>query len=334
MPLTPWEAEPKRPARSGGLGAALVWLLTGAIGCSPGVDEPAARAAERPPEERFESTTAAAWPAEVDPAPGGRSDPRIVSLSPLATRFLVELGVGARIVAVDPASRALPGFEGHPVAEPGDADRFDADYLVGPTPPKDAPLGRTDFVELAPHDLEDVYALCRRLGHPLVGEEESMLFERRIARPLALVAGRSPAEGRPRVVALVGLDPLVVAGGHSFETDLIEIAGGTSPTHGGDDHRRRIERGDLVRFAPDLILVTTAAPLDEAEQDRAAAALGDVAPVVFFSFAADDFWLAEPARDAERLQALIAGFRPAEDGAVDEAEGEAPPDRPIDVDDW
>jgi len=298
-------------------------------GCSPAGEDRAAPSsgpgsgAPIPTERVASGSEPAAF--EPDPAAGPASAPardpaagtaRIVSLSPVATRFLVELGVGALIVAVDADSRRLPGFERHPIAAPADADRFAPDYLLLPDRPDAdalrAAAGRSgaEVVEFAPHDLEDVAALCRRLGVPLVGEDDAMALERRITRPLALVAGQSPNAGRPRVLAIVNLDPLEIAGGHSFETDLIEIAGGDSLTHGSDDTRRRIEREDLARFAPDLVLVMTAAELGSADQDRAVLQLSDTAPVAFFPFAAAEFWLGEPARDAERLRAVIGGFRP------------------------
>ncbi len=293
--------------------AAALWL-----GCRASENE---RAPDATASLRSPSAGGANAAPHPDPQAGSFAarpavDARIVSLSPLATRFLVELGVGARIVAVDPASTALPGFEDEPTTSLPDAARFAPDFVIVPALPSDAAAvsgldPRTSrIVELAPHDLEDVTALCRSLGVTLVGEEEALQLERRILRPLSLVAGQSPPDGRPGVVAIVATSPLVIAGGHSFETDLIEIAGGTSLTHGGDEPRRSLGREALARLDPDLILVTSTPEPDPVEQERIALELGELAPVVFFPFESEGFWLDEPERVAARLRDLIAEFRP------------------------
>lgn len=298
----------------------LILLAALLPGCPAG-DEQLAQSATGNPLDSAASRSGLGGDAGVpaNPLEALASRARIVSLSPLSTRFLVELGVGARIVAVDPASTALPGFEGLPITSLAEASRFDPDYVIAPALPADAAAlvarsgpdpGATRIVEFAPHDLEDVFALCRSLGGPLVGDEEALQLERRIARPLALVGGQSPPEGRPGVVAIVDSSPLVIAGGHSFETDLIEIAGGTSLTHGSDDVRRPIDREALARLDPDLILVMTTPEPEPARQERIALELGEHAPVVFFPFPTEGFWLDEPERIAARLHGLIAEFRP------------------------
>ncbi|MEZ4282682.1 MAG: ABC transporter substrate-binding protein [Myxococcota bacterium] len=313
--------------RAGLFGSALLGLIAG-LAC-PAADE-------RPP------TTAAAGSAGP-PAPGPSASEaqvdaeqatpgaviarapraqRIVSLSPIASRFLLALGVGDRLVAVDRESLAAPGMPERPATTFDEALRFAPDLVVVPSLPDDRralePLASAGarIVEFAPHDLEDVFALCRGLGGELVGGAAAAELERRIARPLALIAGQSPAEGRPRVLALVRVDPPEIAGGHSFETDLIEIAGGSSITHGSDDNRRPIDPAGLARLAPDLVFVMTAQPLGPADEDRALRLVGDLAPVIFFPFAPETFWLDEPARDAARLRESIVVFeRAASDGA-------------------
>ncbi|MEZ4331611.1 MAG: ABC transporter substrate-binding protein [Myxococcota bacterium] len=248
---------------------------------------------------------------------------RIVSLSPLATRFLVALGAADRLVAVDAESHRREDVGERPVVELGDVVGLDADLLLLPTLPDDFvtldALEATGLrvVELAPHDLEDVFALCRGLGRELVGAERAEAFERRIARPIALVAGRSPSVNRPRVLAVTRVQPLELAGGHSFETDLIEAAGGTSVTHGSEDHRRAVELDAVRRLAPDVLLVTSDAPLGAADQDRAIRRLGDIAPVVFFDYAGEGFWLDAPERDVERLRSLLHPAAPSESAEAD-----------------
>lgn len=244
--------------------------------------------------------------------PPNPAEARIVSLSPLATRFLLELGVSSRLVAVDAESLAPLGATPRPTTSLEKAQRFHPDLVLLAALPEDvrsfSALSEAGarVVEFAPHDLEDVFALVRSIAGPLVGEEAATAFERRIARPLALIGGQSSPEGRPRVIALVSVDPPEIAGGHSFETDLIEIAGGSSVTHGSDDNRRPIDAEELARLAPDLVVVMTPSEQGPIDQDRALHLVGDIAPVDFFTFDRETFWLAEPAEDAARLRAVFS----------------------------
>lgn len=238
---------------------------------------------------------------------------RIVSVSALATRFVIELGAGRRLVGVDAQSSALPGLAHLPVVDLATAQNLVPDLVLIPAE-VDASnralhsleAAGARLIEFAPHDFEDVFALCRGLGAQLVGVVSATLFERQIARPLALIGGISPALGRPRVVAVVSFEPLELAGGHSFETDLIEIAGGTSVTHGGDQLRIAMTPERWDELSPDLVLVTTLDEASLAEKSTARALIPDRYRVEFFAFDREIFWLEEPEHDAERLRAIIA----------------------------
>jgi iron complex transport system substrate-binding protein len=241
---------------------------------------------------------------------------RIVSLSPLATRFLIELGVGHRLVGVDRKSSVARGVANLPIVELSSAGDLAPDLVLIPTlaDADGLALRRLEaagaqLVEFAPHDLEDVFALCRGLGAQLVGAASATLFERRIARPLALVGGASSSPNPPRVVAVVGFEPLELAGGHSFETDLIEIAGGTSVTHGGEASRRLMTAEHWAEFAPDLVLVTTSEAPTLVEKANARALIPDGFRVEFFDFDRETFWLNKPEEDAERLRVLVESVR-------------------------
>lgn len=251
--------------------------------------------------------------------------PRIVSVSPLATRFLRELGAGDRIVALDGSEApASPGQDGAPLAPPAhlaDLVAVEPDYVFVPALPDDqaelVPLQAAGIrvVEFAPHSLEDVMALLYGIGAEIVGEDGAVAFERRLLRPVALIAGQSSPFDRLRVLALVGVDPPEIAGGHSFETDLIEIAGGSSLTHGGSDVRQPIDGEKLSQWKPDLVVVMTDGELRPADQDRALEFVGEIAPVVFLPYARETFWLEEPAREAARLREAIVA-RERERGAT------------------
>jgi ABC-type hemin transport system substrate-binding protein len=243
------------------------------------------------------------------------AEQRIVSLSPLATHFVTELGAGRLLVGVDAESSALPALADLPVVDLDSAHNLAPDIVLIPdlVAADDAAVRSLDLVgarlvEFAPHDFEDVFALCRGLGAHLVGVASATLFERRIARPLAIIGGISPPLGRVRVVAVVGLEPLELAGGHSFQTDLIEIAGGTSVTHGGEESRIAMTPERWNEFSPDLVLVSTSVELSLARREVARSLIPDRFRVEFFAFDPETFWLREPEREAERLRVLIASY--------------------------
>jgi ABC-type Fe3+-hydroxamate transport system substrate-binding protein len=163
------------------------------------------------------------------------------------------------------------------------------------------------IVEFAPHDFEDVVPLVRRVGADLVGAERVDQFERAYSRPLARIAAASAGQPRPRVVAVVSFDPLEIAGGHSFETDLIEIAGGQSVTHltpHGDEPRLPIAPDRWTELAPDLVLVIAAPPASHEAEQALRNTLPPGAEVAFFPFD-PAFWVDASDEPARRLRGII-----------------------------
>lgn len=308
--LAPWESSvPRRRRPQAFFRLALALALLAASCSTRDRDDPRDRSDGGSPVEGVERVE------DRSSAPLGPAS-RIVSLSPLATRFLTQLGAADRILPFETASAdadrttaAASGSGASPSA--ADLDRLialDPDVVFLPALPDDrAELARLEatgarIVEFAPHDLEDILAYCREVGTELVGAAAVEAFQRRVLHPVARIAGQAPPDGRLRAIALVDVDPPIIAGGHSYETDLIELAGATSLTHGGDDDRRPIDRATLEQLAPDFVLVTTEGELGPADQDRALLFVGDLAPVVFFPFARETFWLDEPVREVERMR--------------------------------
>ncbi len=246
------------------------------------------------------------------PSPDARppARPSVVSLSPVATRFVLAIGAQKLLVGVDEHSKALPGTEPLPTLNLATTRQVAPDLVLVSvlTPqPTNPPSGvvEIEYVEFAPHDLEEVFDLTRSLGERLVGRAQATRFERSIARPLARVGGSSPRKDRPRIAAVVDLHPVRLAGGHSFATDLIEIAGGASVTHGGEEQTIHLADMDWQRLAPDLVLVLTREDLESSQRSALRGALPPGYPVIFFPFDAELFWLDSPAETASRLQEVL-----------------------------
>jgi len=236
---------------------------------------------------------------------------RVVSLSPLATRFVLAIGARDRLVGADAESAQRPELAGLPTVDLRGAADLSPDLVLVPDPPEPgdpaalALHGRgARIAEFAPHDFEDAVALVRGVGAELVGAGQANRFERSFARPLARIGGSSAGQPRPRVVAVVSLAPLVIAGGHSFETDLIEIAGGTSVTHPGAESRLAIGADRWRDLAPDLVLVIAAPPDSPRGEQAVRNALPPGPDVAFFPFD-PAFWLDASDDPARRLHAVI-----------------------------
>jgi ABC-type hemin transport system substrate-binding protein len=267
----------------------VVSLLLLALGCDRGTPGPVAPVT-----------------AVTDPAAR-----RVVSLAPVATRFAIAIGARGRLVGVDAVSARTEAAAGLPVVDLAGAVELGPDLVLvaeppGPGDPAAAALAQSGarVAEFAPHDFEDVSALVHDVGRELVGAEAAGRFEAGYARPLAQLGAESHGRTRPRVAAVVSFDPLVVAGGHSFETDLIEIAGGHSVTHPGPDPRIAIGADRWQEFAPDLVLVVAERPATREAEQAVRNALPASAEVAFFPFD-PTFWIDASDEPARRLRAVI-----------------------------
>jgi iron complex transport system substrate-binding protein len=275
------------------------------------------------PEGRALALAVMAWmiacgPAQETAAP--RASPplappesvRVISLSPSGSRFLLALGAGDRIVAVDAESSRIPDLRGVAVVDLARAGELDADLLLWPgTPASEEPLAEEiraagrEVIRFEPHSIEEAFAFYRDLGARLVGEARARSAEIGLGRQLAAIGGASFGRPRPRVAGVYGPDPLEFAGGHSYLTDLIEIAGANSVTHGGEEVRLPVETERLKAFAPDLLLVATPGELSEAERSALMQRLPGGYRVEFLVFDPDQVWTQEMVETARRLRAVI-----------------------------
>lgn len=285
-----------------GLSMAAIVLVLGAV-----------VACERP-QASAGADAASIRPSEVGRAPDLPDARRVVSLTPAGSRFVQAIGAESSLVGVDEASARVLGRTDLETVELAGTLRLAPDVVLLRTlRVEDGAAAEAlreagaSLVEFEPHDFEELVDLVRDVGERLVGRTAAIRFERRLSRPLAEIGGASYGAWRPRVAPIVGLDPLELAGGHSFETDLIEIAGGSSVTHGGEDNRvdldGRLDAEDLL--APDLVVYFGSSEPDADEQQRLRDRLPQGIPLVFFRVDVDRFWLETPAEDARRLKKIV-----------------------------
>lgn len=229
--------------------------------------------------------------------------PVAISFSVPGTALLSALGLADRLVDADDASGPPPRIALVPPRLRDGAQRVAA-----------LRAGGARRVRVDPRGFEGVFALARRIGEALEGRDRAEAWIRDTRTALAAISASSLGEARPHVAAVVSLDPLRIAGGSSLETELLEIAGAESVTHGGARHRVALAGIPEEHREPDLWLVFSAAPADAPQRIRASQALPVGASIAFFAW--PDDWLADPVGVAARLRARVAGL-----GAVNRPDG-------------
>ena len=209
---------------------------------------------------------------------------RIVSLAPAFTEMLFALDLGDRVVGVTrycvypPEAQAKPKIGGF--ATP------DLESIVALRPDLVLMLPSDVFLQLQaklqsvgiravqlPIDrVTDILNAIREIGR-LTGEvERGDALAKEISGELEKLGQSDAEEVRPKVLFLVGYDPLVAVGGNSFINELIGIAGGENVA--ASDKRPYVTWSyeQVLAAAPDVIINaamgTDATPEQRAEFDR------------------------------------------------------------------
>ncbi len=217
-------------------------------------------------------------------------------------RALANLGLSDRVVPAERIGEADLILA--PPSEPGDESQRAA-----------LSAGGALVLEVAPHQFDEAFALYREIGAALGEPERGRDTAARLGDPLARISAAQLGKRRPLVAALVSLVPLELAGGHSFMSDLIEVAGAESLTH-ANEVPRLPARVDEIRAASPELVVVALTPLP----DRAARATVESwfapTPVAFLALEPEALWL-DGALDAatELAQRIETQIRRARDGS-------------------
>ncbi len=165
---------------------------------------------------------------------------RIISLAPSVTETLFALGLGDRIVGVTSYCDYPP--EAAQKESVGDTLRPSIEKIVSLKP--DLVIASTasqleQFVrrldELGipiyvsnPRGIDDVLASIERIGEITGARERAAEVTRSLRARIDATERRSSTLEKPKVLFILGAEPLITAGAASFVTDLIRRAGGRS----------------------------------------------------------------------------------------------------------
>lgn len=195
---------------------------------------------------------------------------RIVSLGPSTTEALFAIGAGDAVVARStfcdwpPEAIQLPAVGG---IEPDTEAilELSPDLVVGPSGQWSARLagvmrerGIATWFPEEIQSLEGVDALLVELGARTAHANDAARVVARLEQRERAIEGAVAAEPKPRVLLVVGLSPVYVAGPKSFADDMLRRAGGTNvAAEGAAWLTPGFER--LLELDPDVILDATVA---------------------------------------------------------------------------
>lgn len=194
---------------------------------------------------------------------------RIVSTAPSITEILYALGLGDRVVGVSdfcdypPEATEKPRVGGvvNPNIEAIIA--LDPDLVLAVPSATHENVFRSlrqlgiRMVTLPNDTLEDLYASIRSIGEVTKTEPAAEKMVARLQAKFAQVSERVSREPRRRVMFVVGVDPLFVAGKGTFINELITIAGGENIAGDSPMKYPQLSIEEVVSKAPEVILYTS-----------------------------------------------------------------------------
>jgi iron complex transport system substrate-binding protein len=250
----------------------IVILLTAASGCGKQKTGEAESAAKQP--------SSAEYPA------------RIVSMAPSITEVLFALGLGPRVVGVSDFCNYPPeasrkkkiGGIVNPSIETIIA--LNPDLVIGlPNPTQESMLHSLRSLGIRvltfPNDtIADMYNTIRAIGKETSTEKATDELVGRLQAKFSEVSSKVASQPLRKVMFVVGVDPLFVAGKGTFIDELIGIAGGTNIATDSISKYPQLGIEEVVARAPEVILFTALNLNPTPEQDAEARKLWEKYPSI------------------------------------------------------
>jgi uncharacterized protein (TIGR03032 family) len=246
--------------------------------------------------------------------------PRATALDPAAAELVALLAADAS--PIHPVDFTRARDTGSDLAQ--EALRSDVDLVIGPPGTAAArslaasaePLRKfPPAVDFEPHNFDEAFAAAREIATALGRSAAAESWERAVRAELAAISASSLGQGRPRVAVLLQLEPPLLAGGHSFLTELVEIAGAENLTHGSEEREISMSLPAIVAASPDLLLLVSAA----GARGRDSPTPSEPAPfsplpqlgtlrLEAWSIDVEGFWISGAAPAARALRARVAAL--------------------------
>lgn len=193
---------------------------------------------------------------------------RVISLIPSVNEIFIALGAGDRIVArtdydLEPALAKLPSMGGGltPSAEWLVARRPDL-VVAWPDERSRSLVSRLSDAGIQVYaarieSIDDAFRATRAMGALLGLTGRAEALDSRLRAGLDSVRAAVAGQPRPRVLYLIGTDPPMAAGPHTFVDELLAIAGGRNVLEDAPAKWPQVSTEEVVRRDPERILVAT-----------------------------------------------------------------------------
>lgn len=245
-----------------GLGLALLMVMAGA--CKPTAPEPSE---QRPADDDTSSRVRNTGPARD--AAGATAGARIAAMAPAAVEILDVLGMLDRVVGVGDFVQWPPAIRSLPRLGPFHAPNIErvlglrADLLVtAHSEAAAANLARLDalgvpVLALRTDTYEGTLDAIHILGQTLGADERARAVIQDIRARMQRVTERAARAPRRRVLAVVGHDPLYVAGPGSHVDALITAAGGENVAGDALSPYQLVSLESMLERRPEVIIDTS-----------------------------------------------------------------------------
>lgn len=194
---------------------------------------------------------------------------RIICMAPSITEIVFALGLGDRVIGVSdfcdypPEARELPTIGGVVNPNMEAIVALNPDLVLALPNATHESLFRSlrtlgmRVVTLRNDMLSDLFDTIGKIGEETSREREAAEMSERLRAKFSAVTEKVADQPRRRVMFIVGVDPLFVAGRGTFIDELIDIAGGENIA--GDSFSKYPQIGieKVVSKAPEVILYTS-----------------------------------------------------------------------------
>ena len=215
--------------------------------------------------DRDRATSAAATTQATRPI----TKPTVASLSPAGTDLLIGMGAGDHLIAVsnwdaeNPQTKGLPRVGDYRTIDRERLTTIKPDLVVVQERPDKIQPGTVEFITASLHaqmvniqivTLKDVFDATQVLGDAIGTPDRAKAAADKLRADLDVV--KQSVAGKPPVRVYIarsqnGLDSV---GGGNFVDDVLTIAGGTNVLSGGHNSFPTVDREQLVKLDPEVIL--------------------------------------------------------------------------------
>lgn len=112
--------------------------------------------------------------------------------------------------------------------------------------------GKTEVLVLDPGNLDDILYNIIEIGDKVGRQEKARDFVAQLQKRIDYIKN-TPKISRPKVACIEWLNPLFTAG--HWVPQMVEMAGGTNGISSTGDRSRKMEIDEIVKFAPDVIVL-------------------------------------------------------------------------------